>query len=53
MLNVFQICIFMFRSSVLIAEIIKAFIPSLVDLHNYPAALAVDNKLVNWSLLNR
>ena len=39
--------------SVLIAEIIKAFIPNIVDLHNYPAALATDKKATNWALLNR
>jgi len=38
---------------VLVAEVLKHFLPSLVDLHNYPGTLAANKKLVNWHMLNR
>ncbi|GAB1292848.1 Sperm flagellar 1-like [Apodemus speciosus] len=38
---------------VLVAEIVKYFRPRLVDLHSYVPASSTDQKLSNWSLLNR
>ncbi|XP_048647389.1 sperm flagellar protein 1-like isoform X1 [Marmota marmota marmota] len=38
---------------VLVAEIVKHFHPRLVDLHSYIPACNTDQKLSNWSLLNR
>lgn len=40
-------------NAVLIAELVKYYYPSYVDLHNYPSALGVNNKIVNWKTLNR
>ncbi|XP_012890945.1 PREDICTED: sperm flagellar protein 1-like [Dipodomys ordii] len=37
----------------LVAEIVKHFYPRLVDLHSYVPACSTDQKLSNWSLLNR
>ncbi|XP_012925408.1 sperm flagellar protein 1-like [Heterocephalus glaber] len=42
-----------FSDGVLVAEIVKHFHPRLVDLHNYIPASNTDQKLSNWSLLNR
>ncbi|XP_048193959.1 sperm flagellar protein 1-like [Perognathus longimembris pacificus] len=42
-----------FSDGVLVAEIVKHFCPRLVDLHNYVPACSTDQKLSNWSLLNR
>ncbi|KAM4851998.1 sperm flagellar protein 1-like [Thomomys bottae] len=42
-----------FSDGVLVAEIVKHFCPRLVDLHNYIPACSTDQKLSNWSLLNR
>lgn len=39
--------------SVLAAEIVKTFIPQIVEIHNYVAANKYDNKVTNWKLLNR
>lgn len=39
--------------TVLVAEIVKHFRPRLVDLHSYIPACSTDQKLSNWSLLNR
>ncbi|XP_069867576.1 sperm flagellar protein 1-like [Dipodomys merriami] len=39
--------------AVLVAEIVKYFYPRLVDLHSYVPACGTDQKLSNWSLLNR
>ena len=38
---------------VLVAEIVKHYIPKIVDLHNYISAHAVSQKLYNWEALNR
>lgn len=38
---------------VLAAEIVRYQIPKLVDMHNYNAASSVENKITNWTLLNR
>ncbi|XP_060942750.1 sperm flagellar protein 1 [Limanda limanda] len=40
-------------SAVMAAEIVKYFLPKLVDLHNYIPANSTPQKLSNWSLLNR
>eukprot|EP00072_Mus_musculus_P055253 XP_006536262.1 PREDICTED: uncharacterized protein LOC381933 isoform X1 [Mus musculus] len=42
-----------FSDGVLVAEIVKHFRPRLVDLHSYVPACSTDQKLSNWSLLNR
>jgi hypothetical protein len=42
-----------FSDGVLVAEVIKFYVPSIVEIHNYTAALAVNKKLSNWSTLNR
>ncbi|MBZ3883051.1 Sperm flagellar protein 1 [Sciurus carolinensis] len=42
-----------FSDGVLVAEIVKHFHPRLVDLHSYIPACSTDQKLSNWSLLNR
>ncbi|XP_047145346.1 sperm flagellar protein 1 isoform X1 [Hydra vulgaris] len=42
-----------FSDGVLVAEIIKHFIPSIVDLHNYVTANSTSLKTDNWNLLSR
>ncbi|CAO2583747.1 Sperm flagellar protein 1 [Lemmus lemmus] len=42
-----------FSDGVLVAEIVKHFHPRLVNLHSYVPACSTDQKLSNWSLLNR
>ncbi|ESN99280.1 hypothetical protein HELRODRAFT_162799 [Helobdella robusta] len=42
-----------FSDGVLVAEVVKHFFPTFVDLHNYPSALGVNNKMTNWKILNR
>lgn len=42
-----------FADAVLLAEILKALFPKLVDLHNYPARNSFQTKLDNWTTLNR
>ncbi|KAJ3032382.1 Sperm flagellar protein 1, partial [Rhizophlyctis rosea] len=42
-----------FSDGVATAEIIRHFIPKLVDLHNYPPANAVAQKLYNWNTLSQ
>jgi hypothetical protein len=37
---------------VLVAEIIKHFLPHMVELHNYSAAHSVSQKTYNWNTLN-
>ncbi|XP_012590271.1 PREDICTED: disintegrin and metalloproteinase domain-containing protein 8 [Condylura cristata] len=39
--------------AVMLAEIVKLFRPRLVDLHNYVPTCNTDQKLSNWSILNR
>ncbi len=34
------------------AEIIKQYIPKIVELHNYPAAHSTQQKKYNWNTLN-
>ncbi|KAM8738150.1 sperm flagellar protein 1 [Acanthopagrus schlegelii] len=42
-----------FSDGVMAAEVVKYFFPKLVDLHNYIPANSTQQKLSNWSLLNR
>lgn len=42
-----------FSDGVLVAEVVKHFLPNCVDLHNYVSTLAVSKKLINWHILNR
>jgi len=35
------------------AEIVKHFVPGLVDIHNYSAAHSMQQKLYNWNTLNQ
>lgn len=37
----------------MLAEIVKHFHPQLVDLYNYVPTCNTDQKLSNWSVLNR
>lgn len=41
-----------FSDGVLLAEIIKQYLPSFVELHNYSAAHSMTQKLYNWNTLN-
>lgn len=38
---------------VMAAEVVKYFLPKLVDLHNYTPANSTQQKLSNWNVLNR
>ncbi|XP_026211709.1 sperm flagellar protein 1 [Anabas testudineus] len=42
-----------FSDGVMAAELVKYFLPKFVDLHNYIPANSTQQKLSNWSLLNR
>ncbi|KAM4598778.1 sperm flagellar protein 1 [Fundulus diaphanus] len=42
-----------FSDGVMVAEIIKHFFPKIVDLHNYSGSCKTQQKLSNWSLLNK
>ena len=37
----------------LMAEIVKHFVPGLVDIHNYSTAHSMQQKLYNWNTLNQ
>jgi len=41
-----------FNDGVLLAEIIATYIPNLVELHNYPAASSLKQKIYNYETLN-
>lgn len=41
-----------FSDAVLLAEIIKSYLPRLVDLHNYPSCSNTKHKESNWNVLN-
>lgn len=41
-----------FNDAVLLAEIIATYIPNLVELHNYPAASSLKQKIYNYETLN-
>ena len=47
--NIFRIT----RHIVLVAEIVKHFVPHIVELHNYSAAHSVSQKTYNWNTLNQ
>jgi len=40
-------------STVLVAEIIKHFLPRMIEIHNYVSAMSVNQKMNNWATLNR
>lgn len=42
-----------FSDGVLLAELLKNHVPSLVDLHNYISSSNSKQKLANWLLLNK
>lgn len=42
-----------FADGVMLAEVIAAYFPHLVELHNYPAASSVKQKVYNFETLNR
>ncbi|XP_046580938.1 LOW QUALITY PROTEIN: sperm flagellar protein 1-like [Haliotis rubra] len=42
-----------FSDGVLVAEVVKHYLPHFVDLHNYPPANSTQQKLSNWFMLNR
>lgn len=41
-----------FSDGCLTAEVVKHYIPKLVELHNYSAAHSVSQKMYNWNTLN-
>ena len=41
-----------FSDGVLLAEIIKSYLPNMVDLHNYPSCSNPKHKESNWNVLN-
>ena len=40
-----------FSDGVLVAEIVRHFVPSLIDMHNYIASRNKDQKKANWECL--
>lgn len=42
-----------FSDCVLIAEVLKHFLPNIVDLHNYSNAHSVQQKSSNWNTMNQ
>lgn len=42
-----------FSDGVMVAEVVKHFLPRLIELHNYIPANATQQKISNWQLLNR
>ncbi|KAK6186356.1 hypothetical protein SNE40_008407 [Patella caerulea] len=42
-----------FSDAILLAEIVKYYLPSMVELHNYTPASSTNQKMENWFLLNR
>ena len=41
-----------FSDGVLMAEVIRHYFPTLVELHNYPSANSTQQKMYNWNTLN-
>lgn len=41
-----------FSDGVLVAEVVKNFVPKLVELHNYQPASSQNQKMANWMTLN-
>jgi CH-like domain in sperm protein len=42
-----------FADGVACAEVVRHFIPRIVDLHNYSNANSISQKLYNWNTLNQ
>uniref|UniRef100_A0A3P9QD46 Sperm flagellar 1 n=1 Tax=Poecilia reticulata TaxID=8081 RepID=A0A3P9QD46_POERE len=42
-----------FSDGVMVAEIVKYYFPKMVDIHNYITSCKKQQKLSNWSLLNK
>uniref|UniRef100_UPI00398E9D55 sperm flagellar protein 1 isoform X1 n=2 Tax=Pristiophorus japonicus TaxID=55135 RepID=UPI00398E9D55 len=42
-----------FSDGVMVAEVVKHFLPKLVEIHNYIPANSTQQKLNNWQILNR
>eukprot|EP00771_Trimastix_marina_P001773 gnl/Trimastix_PCT/2873.p1 GENE.gnl/Trimastix_PCT/2873~~gnl/Trimastix_PCT/2873.p1 ORF type:complete len:291 (+),score=59.76 gnl/Trimastix_PCT/2873:65-937(+) len=42
-----------FSDGVLMAEVVKHFLPKIVDLHNYSSANSLSQKMYNWETLNQ
>ena len=42
-----------FSDGSLAAELIKYYFPTFVELHNYPASNSLEQKKINWSILNQ
>ena len=42
-----------FADGVMVAELIKFYFPTWVELHNYAPANNTQQKMINWGLLNR
>lgn len=42
-----------FSDGVLVAEIVNHFCPKIIDIHNYSAANATQQKMYNWNTLNQ
>ncbi|XP_078386893.1 sperm flagellar protein 1 isoform X2 [Cetorhinus maximus] len=42
-----------FSDGVMVAEVVKHFLPKLVEIHNYIPANSTQQKLSNWQILNR
>ncbi|XP_039271984.1 sperm flagellar protein 1-like isoform X2 [Styela clava] len=42
-----------FSDGILVAEVVRHFIPRLVEMHNYTSANSTNQKLNNWQTLNR
>lgn len=42
-----------FSDGVMVAELVKYYFPNWVELHNYTASSATQQKMINWGLLNR
>ena len=41
-----------FSDGLMLAEVIKFYLPRAVDLHNYPQATSSNQKSYNWQTLN-
>ena len=41
-----------FSDGVMLAEIVKHYLPKLVDIHNYSQAHSLSQKTYNWNTLN-
>ena len=48
----FEIFFILFFPIVLVAEVVKHFLPNMIDLHNYSNAHSIQQKTYNWNTLN-